>query len=165
MDQVAIKILESLREETPNFDSNDPLMSMINSLKPKEEEKKGDKKGIKQKEEQQTLSDPIFAPSLQKMLKVLKKRSTKLEPVPPDFIKESDEVPKRIVELEEMFKLLVAETYKNPTTKDSEEVKVKRMKEKNFNTLLLAVLAEAVKVAKVMQSRRSAPIAGPLPLS
>ena len=84
------------------------------------------------------------------MLKVLKKRSTKLEPIPPDFIKESDEVPKKIVELEEMFKLLVAETYKDPTTKDSEEVKIKRMKEKNFNTLLLAVLAEAVKVAKVM---------------
>ena len=38
------------------------------------------------------------------------------------------------------------------------------MKEKNFNNMLLAVLDEAVEIAKVMAMRRSAPIAGPFSL-
>ena len=39
------------------------------------------------------------------------------------------------------------------------------MKEKNFNTHLMFVISEAVKVAKAMAQRRSVAIAGPFPLS
>ena len=38
------------------------------------------------------------------------------------------------------------------------------MQEKNFNTLLMAVMHEAVKIAETMAQRRSVAIAGPFPL-
>lgn len=48
------------------------------------------------------------------------------------------------------MKLIIEATYTDPTSNDSEEVKQQKMKEKNFNTLLLAVMDDAVKIATAM---------------
>lgn len=72
-------------------------------------------------------------------------------------------MPKKISDLKEILKLIITETYKDPYKNDTEEVKQQKMKEKNFNTLLMAVMEEAVKIATAMTQRRSVAIAGPLP--
>ena len=69
-----------------------------------------------------------------------------------------------MIELKEILKLIMEKTYQSPYTDDTEEVKEQKLKQKNFNIRLLAIMDEAVLIAKAMTQRRSVPIAGPFPL-
>ena len=66
------------------------------------------------------------------------------------FILESSDEPKKLIELHEIIKLIADTTFIPPTTQDSDEIKMKKMKEKNFNTLLLFVLEQSVTIATRM---------------
>jgi len=102
-----------------------------------------------------------FAPSLAEILQSTKSGNKSQGS---ESIKDSEDLPKKITDLRDILKLIITETYKDPYTKDTEEVKQQKMKEKNFNTLLMAVMEEAVKIATAMTQRRSVAIAGPFPL-
>ena len=105
----------------------------------------------------------LFAPPLSQILKHLKGSKRQAERV--EYIKESDQKPKKLLELQDILTHIIAETFKKPTTKDTEEEKVKRMKEQNFNTLLMVVVGEAIRIASLMAQRRSVAIAGPFQLA
>ena len=79
-------------------------------------------------------------------------------------MKESEESPIKMIELKEILKLIMEETYLNPYKDDTEEVKEQKLKQKNFNIRLLAIMDEAILIAKAMTQRRTAPIAGPFPI-
>lgn len=88
-----------------------------------------------------------FAPSLAEIIKN-SRGGSKFSGF--EIIKDSEDLPKKITDLQEILKLIIAETYKDPYKNDTEEVKLQKMKEKNFNTLLMAVMEEAVKIAIAM---------------
>ena len=129
---------------------------MIRSLPP--EEKAGP--NASNKKANVVLENSTFAPSLKSIISCLKGRTQSAE-----YIKESSETPQKIIELQQILKLIIEATYKPPNTKDSEEVKQQKVKELNFNSLLMAVMGEAVKVATAMTQRRSVAVAGPFSLT
>ena len=152
------RVVQCLKDVCPNFATSDAWMAIIEKMKPEEVKKTEVKKAVEE------VAKSGFAPTLKDILGK-KKTSSKLgAPDEQQYIKESESKPLKIVELRQILEIIIKETYSDPTTNDSEEVRQRKMQEKNFNTLLMAVMDDAVKIAQAVAERRSAAIAGPFPL-
>jgi hypothetical protein len=69
-----------------------------------------------------------------------------------------------IVKLDAIFDELIKQTWEDIKEEDSAEEKMRKLKEKNFNTRVQTHIKEAVNFACFLYSRYTCPLTEPLPI-
>ena len=107
-------LLKALKQIWKDFEPNDSWIETMKQLKPAKEEYE-----LEEEDPEEQNIKSSFAPSLHSILEATRGKEAHFYA---EFIKEAEESPKKLIDLEKIMKQIIQETYTNPTAKDSQEV-------------------------------------------